>query len=33
MDAGTLDEILGRTALDRAEGMDAVHGIPLDRDL
>ena len=33
MDDRTLDEILGRTALDRADGMEAAHGIPLDRDL
>ena len=33
MDDRTLDEILGRTALDRADGMAAAHGIPLDRDL
>jgi 3-methyl-2-oxobutanoate hydroxymethyltransferase len=33
MDDGTLDEILGRTALDRADRMEAAHGIPLDRDL
>jgi 3-methyl-2-oxobutanoate hydroxymethyltransferase len=33
MDEHTLDEILGRTALDRAGGMEALGGIPLDRDL
>jgi 3-methyl-2-oxobutanoate hydroxymethyltransferase len=35
MDDRTLEEILGRTALDRlvSEGMGAGHGIPLDRDL
>jgi hypothetical protein len=33
MDDRTLDEILGRTALDRADSMEAAHGIPLDRDL
>jgi 3-methyl-2-oxobutanoate hydroxymethyltransferase len=33
MDAGTLDEILGRTALDRPEMVEVSRGIPLDRDL
>jgi 3-methyl-2-oxobutanoate hydroxymethyltransferase len=33
MDETVLDEILGRTALDRAEGMESLPGIPLDRDL
>jgi 3-methyl-2-oxobutanoate hydroxymethyltransferase len=33
MDETTLDEILGRTALDRPEGMESATGIPLDRDL
>jgi 3-methyl-2-oxobutanoate hydroxymethyltransferase len=33
MDERTLDEILGRTALDRASSMEAIGGIPLDRDL
>jgi 3-methyl-2-oxobutanoate hydroxymethyltransferase len=33
MDDGTLDEILGQTALDRPEMVEASHGIPLDRDL
>jgi hypothetical protein len=33
MDDRTLDEIMGRTSLDRADGMAAAHGIPLDRDL
>jgi len=33
MDDATLDEALGKTADDRAEGMPAPAGIPLDRDL
>jgi 3-methyl-2-oxobutanoate hydroxymethyltransferase len=33
MDDSVLDEILGRTALDRAEGIGSLRGIPLDRDL
>jgi 5,10-methylenetetrahydrofolate reductase len=33
MDAGVLDEILGRTPLDRPEMVEASQGIPLDRDL
>ncbi|MGZ6268085.1 MAG: 3-methyl-2-oxobutanoate hydroxymethyltransferase, partial [Candidatus Limnocylindrales bacterium] len=33
MDDATLDEILGRTPLDRADGIETGHGIPLDRDL
>jgi 3-methyl-2-oxobutanoate hydroxymethyltransferase len=33
MSDDTLDEILGRTDLDRADGMGAGLGIPLDRDL
>jgi hypothetical protein len=33
MSDATLDEILGRTDLDRADGMGAGLGIPLDRDL
>jgi 5,10-methylenetetrahydrofolate reductase len=33
MDSGTLDEILGRTALDRPEMVEVSRGIPLDRDL
>jgi 3-methyl-2-oxobutanoate hydroxymethyltransferase len=33
MDEHTLDEILGQTDLDRAGGMEAFGGIPLDRDL
>jgi 3-methyl-2-oxobutanoate hydroxymethyltransferase len=33
MNETILDEILGRTALDRAEGMESLPGIPLDRDL
>jgi 3-methyl-2-oxobutanoate hydroxymethyltransferase len=33
MDDATLDEVLGRTKLDRADGIGALHGIPLDRDL
>jgi 3-methyl-2-oxobutanoate hydroxymethyltransferase len=33
MSDATLDEILGRTDLDRADGMAAGLGIPLDRDL
>jgi 3-methyl-2-oxobutanoate hydroxymethyltransferase len=33
MDDATLDEILGRTPLDRAEMVEASRGIPLDRDL
>jgi 3-methyl-2-oxobutanoate hydroxymethyltransferase len=33
MDDRTIDEILGRTAMDRADSMAAGPGIPLDRDL
>jgi 3-methyl-2-oxobutanoate hydroxymethyltransferase len=33
MDESTLDEILGRTTLDRASGTVVGNGIPLDRDL
>jgi len=33
MDDATLDEILGRTALDRPEMVETSRGIPLDRDL
>ena len=33
MDDATLDEVLGRTELDRADGIGAGRGIPLDRDL
>ncbi|HEX7496661.1 MAG TPA: 3-methyl-2-oxobutanoate hydroxymethyltransferase, partial [Candidatus Limnocylindrales bacterium] len=33
MDDATLDEVLGRTALDRPDGVEAGPGIPLDRDL
>jgi 3-methyl-2-oxobutanoate hydroxymethyltransferase len=33
MEDSVLDEILGRTPLDRAEGIGALPGIPLDRDL
>jgi hypothetical protein len=33
MDGEILDEILGRTALDRPDHMAAGRGIPLDRDL
>ncbi|MGA3056627.1 MAG: 3-methyl-2-oxobutanoate hydroxymethyltransferase [Candidatus Limnocylindrales bacterium] len=33
MDEAILDEVLGRTALDRPEGIEAGRGIPLDRDL
>ena len=33
MEGSMLDEILGRTAFDRADGMAAAQGIPLDRDL
>ena len=33
MDDGILDEILGRTRLDRREDIGVLHGIPLDRDL
>ena len=33
MDDGILDEILGRTRLDRPEDIGVLHGIPLDRDL
>jgi 3-methyl-2-oxobutanoate hydroxymethyltransferase len=33
MDDATLDEVLGRTRRDRADGFGALHGIPLDRDL
>ena len=33
MDQGMLDEILGRTELDRVGSMETFHGIPLDRDL
>jgi 3-methyl-2-oxobutanoate hydroxymethyltransferase len=33
MDDAILDEVLGRTALDRPEGVEAGLGIPLDRDL
>ena len=33
MEDSVLDEILGRTALDRAEGIEMLRGIPLDRDL
>jgi 3-methyl-2-oxobutanoate hydroxymethyltransferase len=33
MDDATLDDILGRTPLDRAEMVEASRGIPLDRDL
>jgi 3-methyl-2-oxobutanoate hydroxymethyltransferase len=33
IDAATLDEILGRTTLDRPEMVEASRGIPLDRDL
>ena len=33
MDAATLDEILGQTALDRPEMVEVSRGIPLDRDL
>ena len=32
MDQATLDEVLGRGALDRVDGV-AMGGIPLDRDL
>jgi hypothetical protein len=33
MDEATLDQILGRTTLDRATGVGGGNGIPLDRDL
>jgi len=33
MDDTTLDEALGKTPDDRAEGMPTLTGIPLDRDL
>jgi 3-methyl-2-oxobutanoate hydroxymethyltransferase len=33
MDASVLDEVLGRSAADRAEPMSDLAGIPLDRDL
>ncbi len=33
MDEATLDDILGRTVLDRVDSADTAHGIPLDRDL
>jgi len=33
MDEATLDEILGRTTLDRTAGIEGGNGIPLDRDL
>ena len=33
MDDATLDEILGQTAFDRPEMVEASRGIPLDRDL
>ncbi len=33
MDQTVLDEILGRTELDRPQSMDSLPGIPLDRDL
>jgi 3-methyl-2-oxobutanoate hydroxymethyltransferase len=33
IDAARLDEILGRTTLDRPEMVEASRGIPLDRDL
>jgi 3-methyl-2-oxobutanoate hydroxymethyltransferase len=33
MDEATLDEILGRTTLDRPAGVEGGNGIPLDRDL
>jgi 3-methyl-2-oxobutanoate hydroxymethyltransferase len=33
MDEATLDEILGRTTLDRPAGIESGNGIPLDRDL
>jgi hypothetical protein len=33
MDDATLDEVLGRTKRDRADGFGVLHGIPLDRDL
>jgi 3-methyl-2-oxobutanoate hydroxymethyltransferase len=33
MDESILDQILGRTTLDRAVGAEAGNGIPLDRDL
>jgi 3-methyl-2-oxobutanoate hydroxymethyltransferase len=33
IDAARLDEILGRTSLDRPEMVEASRGIPLDRDL
>jgi 3-methyl-2-oxobutanoate hydroxymethyltransferase len=33
LDDGVLDEILGRTPLDRPEMVESSRGIPLDRDL
>jgi 3-methyl-2-oxobutanoate hydroxymethyltransferase len=33
MDEAVLDEVLGRTSLDRADSMEMGSGIPLDRDL
>ena len=33
MDDDTLDEVLGRGSMDRAEGTIPLGGIPLDRDL